>query len=211
MASEAGAISGLLALRSSQGRDRLFGGIGAPQRLTPRSRESARDFLLRVEFAPQPRQLLGAQQGDVAVVALPGRDPRSSAAATAPWSARHGAASSRRSASSSVKACDAGSCGLPAELPSGKSREQKPRHRGVFDDVLGAAHHDGGNAIGLQMPGDQADGLVADRTVRHQHGGIDVVRRQRARISGASVSMVTRWLRLVGAPKKRGATSPMRP
>ncbi len=34
---------------------------------------------------------------------------------------------------------------------------------------------------------------------------------QRARISGASVSMVTRWLRLVGAPKKRGATSPIRP
>ncbi|MGX1145065.1 hypothetical protein AB7M15_000887 [Bradyrhizobium ottawaense] len=25
------------------------------------------------------------------------------------------------------------------------------------------------------------------------------------------MSSVTRWLRLVGAPKKRGATSPMRP
>jgi len=35
--------------------------------------------------------------------------------------------------------------------------------------------------------------------------------RQRARISGASVSMVTRWLRLVGAPKKCGATLPIRP
>ena len=42
----------------------------------------------------------------------------------------------------------------------------------MLDDVLGAAHHDSGNAIGLQMPGDQADGLVADRAVRDQHGGI---------------------------------------
>ena len=35
--------------------------------------------------------------------------------------------------------------------------------------------------------------------------------RRRASISGASVSMVTRWLRLVGAPWKRGAISRMRP
>ena len=34
---------------------------------------------------------------------------------------------------------------------------------------------------------------------------------KRARISGASVSMVTRWLRLVGAPWNRAATRPMRP
>ena len=35
--------------------------------------------------------------------------------------------------------------------------------------------------------------------------------RQRRRISGASVSIVTRWLRLVGAPWKRGVTAPTRP
>ena len=74
-----------------------------------------------------------------------------------------------------MKACDAGSCGLPAELPEREIGEQKARHRGVFDDILGAAHDDGGNAIGLQMPRDQADGLVAYRTVRDQHRGIDLV------------------------------------
>jgi len=53
-----------------------------------------------------------------------------------------------------------------------KIREQKPRHRRMLDDVLGATHHDRGNAVGLQMPRDQADGLVAYRAVRHQHRGI---------------------------------------
>ena len=34
---------------------------------------------------------------------------------------------------------------------------------------------------------------------------------QRATTSGQSTSSVTRWLRLVGSPWKRGATEPMRP
>ena len=30
-------------------------------------------------------------------------------------------------------------------------RKQEARHGGMFDDVLGAPHHDGGDAIGLEM------------------------------------------------------------
>jgi len=52
---------------------------------------------------------------------------------------------------------------------------------------------------------------VANRAVRHQHGDIDLVGEATGQDFGASTSIVTRWLRLVGAPKKRGAISPIRP
>src|ERR1700678_1904206 len=45
----------------------------------------------------------------------------------------------------------------------------------MFDDVLGATHHDRGNAVGLQMPGHQADGLMAYRAIRYQHRGIHLI------------------------------------
>ena len=54
--------------------------------------------------------------------------------------------------------------------------EQEARHAGMFHDVLGAAHDHGRDAGGLEMARDEADGLVADRAVRHQHRGIDLVR-----------------------------------
>ena len=40
---------------------------------------------------------------------------------------------------------------------------------------------------------------------------VDPLAPVRDKISGASVSTVMRWLRLVGAPWKRGATAPIRP
>ena len=64
---------------------------------------------------------------------------------------------------------------LAGGIAKRKIGEQKPRHRGMLDDVFGAAHHDRGNAVGLQMPGDQADGLMAYRAVRYQHRGVDLV------------------------------------
>ena len=42
----------------------------------------------------------------------------------------------------------------------------------MLDDVLGATHHDCRNAVRLEVTGDQADGLVADRAVRHQHRNV---------------------------------------
>ncbi len=54
-------------------------------------------------------------------------------------------------------------------------REQEARHGGVLDDVLGAAHHHGRNAVGFEMPRHQRRGLVADRAVRHEHGDVDLV------------------------------------
>ena len=61
------------------------------------------------------------------------------------------------------------------------------------------------------MARDQAAGLVADRAVGHQDGRIGAVFPAAAQDLGASVSTVTRWLRLVGAPWKRGVSAPMRP
>ena len=65
-----------------------------------------------------------------------------------------------RSASSSVRACESTSCGLPAEL---------------LDDILGAAHHDGGNTIGFEMTRHQCRRLVTDRAVRDDHRNVDLV------------------------------------
>src|SRR5437764_13572172 len=45
----------------------------------------------------------------------------------------------------------------------------------MLDDVVGASHIDGLDAACLQLPRRQADGLVADRTVRYQHRGIDMI------------------------------------
>ena len=45
----------------------------------------------------------------------------------------------------------------------------------MLHNVLGATHHNRGNAISLEMPGDQAGGLVANRTVRDQNRGIHSV------------------------------------
>ncbi len=54
--------------------------------------------------------------------------------------------------------------------------EQEARHGGVFDDVFRATHNHGRNAVFFQMPRDQRHCLMADRAVRHKHGGIDIVR-----------------------------------
>ena len=53
--------------------------------------------------------------------------------------------------------------------------EQQARHADVFDDVLGAAHHHGGDAVRLQCAGGEADALVADGTVGDEDGRIDAV------------------------------------
>jgi hypothetical protein len=104
------------------------------------------------------------------------------------------------------------SFGRPAALPSGKSENSRTRHAGPLDDVLGATHHHGGDAGALEQAGDQRERLVADRAVRDQDRRIDPGPPGSAPgISGASTSSVVRWLRLVGAPWKRGASGPIRP
>src|SRR5437868_15529549 len=62
----------------------------------------------------------------------------------------------------------------------------------MLDDVLGASHHDGRDAACLQMPRHQADGLVADRTVRYQYRGIDMI--------GAAARQYFRRIGLNGYP-----------
>ena len=77
--------------------------------------------------------------------------------------------------------------------------EQQPRHADVLDDVLGAAHHDGGDAGCLQRARGEADALMADRAVGDRIAASTPSALQRATISGQSTSSVTRWLRLVGS------------
>ena len=136
--------------------------------------------------------------------------PRSSAAATASWcAAGRGFQHTQRQFQRLVlRGHVVRLAGAVAEREIG---EQEARHGGVFDDVLGAAHHHGRNAVRLEMARDQGRGLMAHRAFGTITATSTASARQRARISGASVSIVTRWLRLVGAPKKRGATSPIRP
>ena len=45
----------------------------------------------------------------------------------------------------------------------------------MLDDILGASHHHGGDAIGFEVACDERGGLVTDRAVRHQHGDINIV------------------------------------
>ena len=59
----------------------------------------------------------------------------------------------------------------------------------MLHNVLGATHHNRGNAISLEMPGDQAGGLVANRTVRDQYRGIP------ARTVAAAMVAATRSVR----------------
>src|SRR5450759_3783046 len=53
--------------------------------------------------------------------------------------------------------------------------EQEAWHSRMLNDVLGASHHHGRNAVGFEVAGNQTGSLVADRTIRHQHGDIDLV------------------------------------
>src|SRR6185437_180551 len=122
-----------------------------------------------------------------------------------------GAPSSRRRASSRVCACESRSKGRPAELPRGKSLHTK---RGTPQcSTMSLAQP----MITVGMP--LASRCRAARpTVWWQTGQLGTrtaasapSSRQRRSSSGASVSMVTRWLRLVGAPCTCRVSPPIRP
>ena len=79
--------------------------------------------------------------------------------------------------------------------------EQQTRHANVFDDVFGAAHQHRGDALRLEVARDQAQSLVADGAVGHQHrdiravfaaaleqlGAVDVYRVALAAVGGCTV------------------------
>ena len=156
------------------------------------------------------RQLFRAHLRDVVVVELPGR-VLAPAQRRLHRGARAGGASSRRSASSSVSACESTSCGLPAELPSGKSLNRKRGTAACSTMSLAQPITTVGMPFASRWRATSAVVWWQTGQFGTSTATSTLSARQRARISGASVSMVTRWLRLVGAPKKRGATSPIRP
>src|SRR3954453_3706557 len=100
--------------------------------------------------------------------------PRSSVTATAPWFARRLPIeqAERQFERLSLRYCVMWLAGGIAEW---EVAEQKAWRRGVLDDVLGASHHDGRDAVGLEMARHEGRGLVADRAVRHDHRNIDLV------------------------------------
>jgi hypothetical protein len=53
--------------------------------------------------------------------------------------------------------------------------EQHARYSHVFDDVLGAGHEHGRDAMCLQMPRHETECLMAHRAVRHQHRNVGAV------------------------------------
>ncbi len=54
--------------------------------------------------------------------------------------------------------------GFPAGIAQGKVRKHKAGNPAFFHDVAGGTHDDGGNAVFLQVPGNQTHGLVAHRS-----------------------------------------------
>ena len=57
--------------------------------------------------------------------------------------------------------------GLAARVAEREIREDKTRNSALLDYILRRADHYGGNAVDLQVPGDQTHGLVADRSKRY--------------------------------------------
>ena len=132
----AGLLPGLPPLRKSHGSqnarvnvNRLWRAKVDGSATAALSRNPRAICLLRVEFAPPPRQLLGAQRSRHCCSRASRTHPRSSAAATALWFARAGADSSTRKASSSVKACESGraACQPNSQAENRKTRNAAPR------------------------------------------------------------------------------------
>ncbi len=64
---------------------------------------------------------------------------------------------------------------LAAGVAEREIREDKPGHAAVLDDVASGTHDYGRDAVGLDVAGDEAHGLVAARSDRHQHNGVHTV------------------------------------
>ena len=105
---------------------------------------------------PGAAPVLPAHLRDVVVVELPG-------GILAPAQRRlHRGARGRRPSPADAApvpasaACEAISCGLPAELPSGKSENRKRGTAACSTMSLRASHHHGRDAVGFEMARDQA-------------------------------------------------------
>ena len=91
-----------------------------------------------------------------------------------------GAVSSTRSASSRVNACDSRVVRPPGRVAEREVAEQKARHADIFDDVLGAAHDHGRDAVLLRGAG-RPDSRSGDTPVKPRRG-----RRRRPRPRGSA-------------------------
>ena len=171
-----------------------------------RCRRSLCDCLLLIEFGAPPFDFIRRQSFDVAVVELPVRT-------VAPAQRRlHGRPRRWRGLEHLQRQIEreglrGRSFGRPAALPSGKSENSK-RGTPTYSTMSLAQPM---TTVAMPLASSarrEADALVADRAIGHQHHRIDADPAwQRATISGQSTSSVTRWLRLVGRPWKRGASA----
>ena len=143
----------------------------------------------------------GESFDEIVVVLLPARRPSLHRSGDCTVVRAAGALSRTRSASSSVWRCDATSNGRPAELPSGKSLNRKRGTPQCSTMSFAAAHDHRRDPVAPRGAG-RPDSRSGGRRVSWARA-----RRRRRRLrgsarrsSGASGSIVTRWLRLVGAP-----------
>src|SRR6202051_3081224 len=121
---------------------------------------AARDLFLLVELGLAPRQFFRAHLGDVVVVELPG-----GILAPAQRRLHRGAGAGSRLQQAQRQLCcqrlRADILRLAGEIAEREVREQEARHRRMLDDILGAAHHHGGNAACLEVARNLRRRLVA--------------------------------------------------
>lgn len=65
--------------------------------------------------------------------------------------------------------------GFASRIAQRKVTEDKSRHAAVFYDVPGATHNYGRNTVCFQVSGGQTDRLMANGSVGHQYGQIDLI------------------------------------
>ena len=127
-----------------------------------------------VELGAAARNFLGRDAVRILIVELP-------VGACAPHERRlYSRAGGRRSlkhGKGKLQRCSlrAGIVGSTRGIAKRKVRKQKTRHADKLDNVLGAAHHNSGDAIRLQCAGGKADALMAYRAIGYKDRRVDCV------------------------------------
>src|SRR5438270_11749286 len=132
------------------------------------------DSLLPVELFSAPPDLLRRQALEIRIVELP-RRVRAPAQRRLDGGARRGGRFEHPQRELQGEGLRGRVLGPARRIAQRKVAEQKARHAAIFDDVLGAAHDDGGDAVLFQMPCGQTHGLVAHRSIGDENSGVGAI------------------------------------
>ena len=133
-----------------------------------------RDLFLPVELGAAARDLLGRQPGDIREIELPGR-----VGAPAQWRL-HGRARRRGRFQHPQRKLQRERLRFRVMRPARRIAEreiaeQKARHADIFDNVLGASHDHGRDAVLFEVTGGQTHGLVTHRSNRDENDRVNLV------------------------------------